>query len=150
MAPGKARSCLLPFQRLLYLLSCEEHLNVYKVLKDTKRNKKLTNSRTAEPFVSCWKREMLCNQMRIRRRHLDAALSGQFHSRVVVATAQEVLHHHAVHAFLLPQVDRGWLVAAVLLQMLDATLAQFGTFIFCLNGLCGLWFTRAHTHKERS
>lgn len=33
MAPGKARSRLLPLQRLLYLLSCEEHLNVHKILK---------------------------------------------------------------------------------------------------------------------
>lgn len=40
MAPGKARSCLLPLQRLLYLLSCEEHLNVHKVLK-TQRDKKI-------------------------------------------------------------------------------------------------------------
>lgn len=39
MAPGKARSRLLPLQRLLYLLSCEEHLNVHKILKIQRRKK---------------------------------------------------------------------------------------------------------------
>ncbi len=73
--------------------------------------------------------------------HLDAALSGQFYSCVVVATAQQMLHHHAVHAFLLPQVDWGRLVAAVLLQVLDATLTQLGALIFCLDGLCSLQVT---------
>lgn len=50
MAPGKARSCLLPLQRLLYLLSCEEHLNVHKVLKHTgpkkiNHNQQINNER---------------------------------------------------------------------------------------------------------
>lgn len=49
-----------------------------------------------------------------------------------------MLHHHAVHAFLLPQVDRGRLVAAVLLQVLNATLAQLGTLVFCLDRLSSL------------
>lgn len=70
--------------------------------------------------------------------HLYTTLSGQLHSCVVVATAQQVLHHHAVHAFLLPQVDRTRLVAAVLLQVLDATLAELGALIFCLNRLGSL------------
>lgn len=39
MAPGKASSRLLPLQRLLYLLSCEEHLNVHKILKIQRRKK---------------------------------------------------------------------------------------------------------------
>lgn len=108
MAPGKARGCLLPFQRLLYLLSCEEHLNVHKILKHTRDKKTSHKQQKANkrmPFVSCKKCALLCDQMPIRWRHLDAALSGQFYSRVVITTAQKVLHHHAVHAFLLPQVD---------------------------------------------
>lgn len=71
--------------------------------------------------------------------YLYTALSGQFNSCVVVAAAQQMLHHHPVHAFLLPQVDGGRLVAAVLLQVLDATLTQLGALIFCLDGLCSLW-----------
>lgn len=54
--------------------------------------------------------------------NLYAALPGQLDGGVVVATAQQMLHHHAVHSFLLPQVDRTRLVAAVLLQVLDAPL----------------------------
>ena len=33
MAPGQASGRLLPLQRLLHLLSCEEHLNVHQILK---------------------------------------------------------------------------------------------------------------------
>lgn len=55
-----------------------------------------------------------------------------------------MLHHHAVHALLLPQVDGSWLVTAVLLQVLDATLTQFGTFILGLDGLSSLQFTYTH------
>lgn len=76
--------------------------------------------------------------------YLYTALSGQFNSCVVVAAAQQVLHHHAVHAFLLPQVDRGWLVAAVLFQVLDTTLTQLGALVFCLDGLGSL----KHTHTQ--
>ena len=47
--------------------------------------------------------------------NLYAALSGQFDGRVVVSTAEQVLHHHAVHTLLLPQADGGRLVTAVLL-----------------------------------
>lgn len=47
MAPGKARRRLLPFQRLLYLLSCEEHLNVHKVLKQPRETEK-KNTQPAE------------------------------------------------------------------------------------------------------
>lgn len=70
--------------------------------------------------------------------YLYTALSGQFNSCVVVSAAQQMLHHHAVHAFLLPQVDWGRLVAAVFLQVLDATFAQLGTLVFCLDGLSSL------------
>ena len=59
-----------------------------------------------------------------------------------------MLHHHPVHAFLLPQVDGGWLVAAVLLQVLDATLTQLGTLIFCLDGLCSLQDTHAQKKQD--
>lgn len=69
---------------------------------------------------------------------LDAALSRQLDSRVVVSAAQQVLDHHAVHALLLPQIDRGRLVAAVLLQMLDPPFAKLSALILCLNGLGGL------------
>lgn len=34
MAPGQARGRLLPLQRLLHLLSCEEHLNVHQILTE--------------------------------------------------------------------------------------------------------------------
>lgn len=80
--------------------------------------------------------------------YLYATLSGQFNSCVVVAAAQQMLHHHAVHALLLPQVDGSWLVTAVLLQVLDATFTQFGTFILSLDGLSSLQFTGAHRAIE--
>lgn len=57
------------------------------------------------------------------RAHLDATLARQLHGRVVVATAQQVLHHHAVHALPLPHAGRCRLVAAVLLEVLDPALA---------------------------
>lgn len=82
--------------------------------------------------------------------YLYTALSGQFDSCVVVTTAQQVLHHHAVHAFLLPQIDRGRLVAAVLLQVFDATFTEFGTFVFRLDGLCSLQFTQINNRNKHS
>lgn len=39
VAPSKARGCLLPLQGFLYLLSCEEHLNVDQILKIEQRSK---------------------------------------------------------------------------------------------------------------
>lgn len=39
MAPSQASGCLLPLQRLLHLLSCEEHLNVHQILKTQQRQK---------------------------------------------------------------------------------------------------------------
>uniref|UniRef100_A0A8C5LV70 Uncharacterized protein n=1 Tax=Leptobrachium leishanense TaxID=445787 RepID=A0A8C5LV70_9ANUR len=50
-----------------------------------------------------------------------------------------VLHHHAIHPFLLPHVGRRRLIAAVLLQVLDPPLAQFGTFVFCLDRFHSLY-----------
>lgn len=44
MAPGKTRSRLLPLQRLLDLFSCEEHLNVHKILKIQRRKKTIKSS----------------------------------------------------------------------------------------------------------
>lgn len=38
VAPSKARGGLLPLQRLLHLLSCEEHLNVHQILKIQERS----------------------------------------------------------------------------------------------------------------
>lgn len=69
------------------------------------------------------------------RAHLDAALARQLHGRVVVATAQQVLHHHAVHALPLPHAGRRWLVAAVLLEVLDPALAKPGALTLRLDGL---------------
>lgn len=69
------------------------------------------------------------------RTHLDAALARQPHGRVVVAAAQQVLRHHAVHAFPLPQPRGRRLVAAVLLQVLDPALAQLGALVLRLHGL---------------
>lgn len=69
------------------------------------------------------------------RAHLDAALARQLHSSVVVATAQQVLHHHAVHALPLPHAGGRGLVTAVLLQVLDPALAQLGALVLRLDGL---------------
>lgn len=49
-----------------------------------------------------------------------------------------MLHHHAIHALPLPGAGRRRLVAAVLLQVLDAPLAQLGALILRLDRLDGL------------
>lgn len=67
--------------------------------------------------------------------HLNATLASQLHSCVVVATAQQVLHHHSVHALPLPHAGRRWLVTAVLLEVLDPTFAELGALILGLDGL---------------
>lgn len=70
MAPGKARGCLLPFKRLLYLLSCEEHLNIHKILKHTREptNHKLQRTNKGRCHVDCSKCTMPCVQMAIKNR----------------------------------------------------------------------------------
>lgn len=70
--------------------------------------------------------------------HLNATLPGELDCGVVVATAQQMLHHHTVHAFPLPHTDVGRLVTAVLLQMFNAPLTEFSALILCLDGLCRL------------
>lgn len=69
------------------------------------------------------------------RAHLDAALACQLHGRVIVAAAQQVLHHHAVHALPLPHAGCRRLVTAVLLEVLNPALAQLGALILRLDGL---------------
>ena len=70
--------------------------------------------------------------------YLNATLAGELHSRVVVAAAQQVLHHHTVHPLLLPHVNSSGLVSAVLLQVLDPPLAQLSALILRLDGLRSL------------
>lgn len=78
---------------------------------------------------------LLSRGSRVQRAHLDATLASQFHSCVVVATAQEMLHHHAVHALPFPHAGCCWLVTAVLLEVLNPTFAELGTLILSLDGL---------------
>lgn len=70
--------------------------------------------------------------------HLDPTLFGELDGGVVVAAAQQVLHHHAVHALPLPHAHVSRLVAAVLLQVFDSPLAQLSALIFSLDRFCRL------------
>lgn len=70
--------------------------------------------------------------------HLNATLPCQFDRCVVIATPQQVFHHHAVHSFLFPDIDAHWLVAAVFLQVFNPPLTQLSTLILSLDGLSSL------------
>lgn len=70
--------------------------------------------------------------------HLNATLPCQFDRCVVIATPQQVFYHHAVHSFLLPDVDACWLVAAMFLQVFNPPLTQLSTLILSLDGLSSL------------
>lgn len=80
--------------------------------------------------------------------HLNAALACQLHSGVVVAAAQQVLHHHAVHALPLPHAGGRWLVAAVLLEVLDPPFAQLCALVLRLDRLyCLCRGQKARQHR---
>lgn len=81
--------------------------------------------------------------------HLDAALACQLDGRVVVAAAQQVLHHHAVHALPLPHAGCRGLVAAVLFEVLDPALAQLGALVLGLDGLHRLSHTQQRPGQDR-
>lgn len=65
--------------------------------------------------------------------HLDPTLFGELDGGVVVAAAQQVLHHHAVHAFPLPHAYVSRLVAAVLLQVFNTPLTELSALVFSLD-----------------
>lgn len=82
-----------------------------------------------------WWCSHLSRGLRIQSAHLNATLASQLHSCVVVATAQQMFHHHSVHALPFPHAGCCWLVTAVFLEVLNPTLAEFGALILSLDGL---------------